>query len=69
MSRCNEECYAHIFLRYNQQDVTSQFIYLNNSVHVSGGTSTHHQELRLHIQLLVSVKLCCYLLRLWLGWN
>jgi hypothetical protein len=38
-------------------------------VHVSGGTSTHHQELGLCIQLLVFVKPCCYLLRSWLGWN
>jgi hypothetical protein len=40
----------------------SQFIYFNNAVHVSGVTSTHHQELGLYIQLLVFVKPCCYLL-------
>jgi hypothetical protein len=37
----------------------SQFIYFYNALHVSGGNSTHHQELGLYIQLLVFVKLCC----------
>jgi hypothetical protein len=46
-----------------------QFIYFNNTVHVSVGTSTHHLELGLFIQLLVFVKPCCYLLRSWLAWN
>jgi hypothetical protein len=32
-----------------------------NAVHVSGGFSAHHQELKLYIQHLVYVKLaCCY---------
>jgi hypothetical protein len=32
-----------------------------NAVHVSGGFSAHHQELKLYIQNLVHVKLaCCY---------
>jgi hypothetical protein len=43
----------------------SQLIYFNNALHISGGTSTHHQELRLYIQLLVFVKPCCYRLRSW----
>jgi hypothetical protein len=34
----------------------SQFIYFNNALLVSVGTSTHHQELGLYIQLLVFVK-------------
>jgi hypothetical protein len=29
------------------------------------GSSAHHQELKLYIQLLVFVKTCCYLLLLW----
>jgi hypothetical protein len=47
----------------------SQFIYFSNTLHVSGGTSTHHQELGLYVWLLVFAKPCCYLLRSWLGWN
>jgi hypothetical protein len=32
-----------------------------NALHVSGGFSAHHQELKLYIQDLVYVKLaCCY---------
>jgi hypothetical protein len=32
-----------------------------NALHVSGGFSAHHQELKLYIQHLVYVKLvCCY---------
>jgi hypothetical protein len=32
-----------------------------NAVHVSGGFSAHHQELKLYTQRLVHVKLaCCY---------
>ena len=32
-----------------------------NAVHVSGGFSAHHQELKLYTQHLVYVKLsCCY---------
>jgi hypothetical protein len=44
-----------------------QIIYFTKALHVSGGTSTHHQEFGLCIQLLVFVKPCCYLLRSWLG--
>jgi hypothetical protein len=46
----------------------SQFIYFNKKVlQVSGGSSAHHQELKLHIQLVVFVKSCCYLLLLAAG--
>jgi hypothetical protein len=39
----------------------SQSIYFNkNSLNVSGGSSAHHQELKLYVQLLVFVKLCCH---------
>jgi hypothetical protein len=32
-----------------------------NALHVSGGFSAHHQELKLYIQHLLYVKLgCCY---------
>jgi hypothetical protein len=52
--------HVSVFLIYNQQDVT--FLNFNNALHVSDGTSIHLQELGLYIQLLVSVKPCCYLL-------
>jgi hypothetical protein len=60
-----------IFLTYIQPTRChfSQFIYFSNALHVLDGTSTHHQELRLCIQLPVFLKPCCYLLRSWLGWN
>jgi len=40
-----------------QQDATSHsLLYLENAVHVSGGTSTHHQERKqLYLQHLVFV--------------
>jgi hypothetical protein len=47
----------------------SQFIYFSKALHISGGTSTHHQEHRLYIQLLVFVKPCCFLLPSRVGWN
>jgi hypothetical protein len=51
-----------MFPKCNQQDATfSEFIYFNKyALHVSGGSSAHHQELKLYIQLLVFVILSCY---------
>jgi hypothetical protein len=43
---------------YIQQDATlyNLFIYLKTALHVSGGTSTHHQErIQLYLQRLVFV--------------
>ena len=44
-------------LIYIQQDATLQsLLYLESALHVSGGTSTHHQErMQLYLQHLVSV--------------
>jgi hypothetical protein len=37
------------------------FLIAVNAVHVSGGFSAHHQELKLYTQHLVYVKfVCCY---------
>ena len=47
-----------IILIYVQQDATlHSLFYLETALHVSGGTSTHHQEgIRLYLQHLVFVK-------------
>ena len=44
-------------LIYIQQDATLQsLLYLESALHVSGGTSTHHQErMQLYLQHLVFV--------------
>jgi hypothetical protein len=47
-------CYIPIYI---QQDVTlHSLFYLETALHVSGGTSTHHQErIQLYLQHLVFV--------------
>ena len=52
-------CMLCIFLIYIQQDVTlHSLFYLETALHVSGGTSTHHQERKqLYLQHLVFVRL------------
>jgi hypothetical protein len=49
----------------NKMSLFSIYLF-NKALHVSGGTSNHHQELGLYIQLLVFVKPCCYL---WWSWS
>jgi hypothetical protein len=45
----------------NKMQRNTIFFIAVNAVHVSGGFSTHHQELKLYTQHLVYVKLaCCY---------
>jgi len=47
--------YVYIYI-YIQQDATlHSLFYLDTALHVSGGTSTHHQERKLYLQLLVYV--------------
>jgi hypothetical protein len=42
--------------KYIQQDATLHNLYLETVLHVSGGTSTHHQErIQLYLQHLVFV--------------
>ena len=41
---------------YIQQDATLHYLYLETALHVSGGTSTHHQErIQLYLHHLVFV--------------
>jgi len=51
--------YPNNILTYIQQDATlHSFIYLETALRDSGGTSTHHQELKqLYLQHLVFVTL------------
>jgi hypothetical protein len=52
----NKYCLIYILI-YIQQDATlHSLLYLETAVHVSGGTSTHHQErVQLYLQHLVFV--------------
>ena len=46
----------HILI-YIQQDATlHSLFYLETALHVSGGTSSHHQESKLYLQRLVFVR-------------
>jgi hypothetical protein len=46
----------YVHRKYIQQDVTPHSLYLETALHVSVGTSTHHQEhIKLHLQHLVFV--------------
>ena len=49
--------YVHVILIHIQQDATlHSLLYLEAALHVSGGTSTHHQEhIQLYLQHLVFV--------------
>jgi len=50
-------CIVRIFQYINQQDATlHNLFYLETALHVSGGTSTHHQKrVQLYLQHLVFV--------------
>ena len=52
-----EVCYLHISI-YIQQDATlHSLFYLETALHVSGGTTAHHQErMQLYLQHLVFVR-------------
>jgi hypothetical protein len=53
---------------YVQQDATLHSLYLESALHVSGGTSTNHQErIQLYLQHLVFVT--PLLLFAAIGWN
>jgi hypothetical protein len=46
------------------------YLYLETALHVSGGTSTHHQErIQLYLQHLVFVTTLLYLPLSWKSWN
>jgi hypothetical protein len=46
-----------VYRKYIQQDATLQvYLYLETALHISGDTSTHHQErIKLYLQHLVFV--------------
>jgi hypothetical protein len=52
-------CIVSIFLYTcisNKMQLYTVYLYLETALHVSGGTSTHHQErIQLHLQLLLFV--------------
>jgi hypothetical protein len=56
---------------YNQQDATLHiYLFLWNTIHVSGGSSTHHQELKTVYTALGTLwNLYCYLPLSWKRWN
>ena len=46
------------------------YLYLETALHVSGGTSTHHQErIQLYVQHLVTITPYCCLPLSWKSWN
>jgi len=46
------------------------FIFLETALHVSGGTTTHHQERKqLYVRHLAFAHRYCYLLLTWKSWN
>jgi hypothetical protein len=51
-------CIANVFSRItNKMQRYAIRLFLQNALHVSGGSSAHHQELKLYIQHWVFVKL------------
>jgi hypothetical protein len=55
-------CIVNVFLSTtNEMQRYTIFFIVVSALHVSGGFSAHHQELKLYIQHLVYVKVaCCY---------
>jgi len=60
----------NIFLNYNQQDATFLDLFISSGdVHVSGGSSAHHQEhVTVHTASGIVNEYCCLLLS-WMKWN
>ena len=53
-----DPCIVIIILICIQQNALYSLFYLETTLHVSGGTSTHHQErIQLYLQYLVFVTL------------
>jgi len=54
---CSQGIFKHILI-YIQQDATLHIhLFLETALHVSGGTSTHHQEhTQLYLQHLAPVR-------------
>ena len=62
-------CIANIIPNYNQQDTTFLNLFISTgAVHVSGGSSTHHQErVTVHTASGIVDRYCCLLLA-WMSW-
>jgi hypothetical protein len=54
----------------NKMQRYTVYLYLETAVHVSGGTSTHHQErIQLYLQHRYLSRRYCYLPLSWKSWN
>jgi len=63
-------CIANIIPIYNQQDATFLDLFVStDALHVSGGSSTHHQEHTIVHTASGIVNQCCCLLLSWMRWN
>jgi hypothetical protein len=62
--------YTDVIPNYNQQDVTFLDLFIStDALHVSGGSSAHHQEhLTVHTASGIVNQYCCLLLS-WMRWN
>jgi len=60
----------NIILNYDQQDATFlDFFISTDALHVSGGSSAHHQEhITVHTASVIVNQYCCWLLS-WMRWN
>jgi hypothetical protein len=55
MGRCNVSIFQYTCIS-NKMQCYTVYLYLETALHVSGGTSTHHQEhIQLYLQYLVFV--------------
>ena len=63
-------CIANIIPNYNQQDATFLYLFIStDALHVSGGSSAHHQEhITVHTASGIVNQYCCLLLS-WMRWN
>jgi len=60
---------VNIIPNYNQQDAIFLDFISTDALHVSGGSSNHHQEhTTAHTASGIVNQFCCYLLA-WMRWN
>ena len=66
----NSNRVGYIIPNYNQQDATFLDLFISkNALHVSGGSSAHHQEhITVHTASSIVNQYCCLLLS-WMRWN
>jgi len=63
-------CIVNIIPNYNQQDATFlELLISTHALHVSGGSSAHHQEhINVHTASGIVNQYCCLLIS-WMRWN